>query len=115
MYHVSCIKSNNRGEKEEIRWIVDEKIEEENEEIEEKNRLESRFIEHHYCRLTIGAGTSPRRPKASAYRAEAECCFRKSSFFLGTGASVVSYPSYRREMSEVFKKKHTQKRQFRCI
>ena len=32
MYHVSCIKSNNRGEKEEIRWIVDEKIEEENEE-----------------------------------------------------------------------------------
>ena len=27
MYHVSCIKSNNRGEKEEIRWIMDRKIE----------------------------------------------------------------------------------------
>ena len=75
MYHVSCIKSNNRGEKEEIRWIV-------NEEIEERTRPESRFIEQDYCRLTIGAGTSPRRPKASAYRAEAECCLGKVVFFL---------------------------------
>ena len=74
MYHVSYNKSNNRGEKEEIRWIV-------NEEIEERTRPESRFIEHHYCRLTIGAGTSTRRPKASAYRAEAGCCFGNVVFF----------------------------------